>query len=142
MPINSTINLSDDYLPELTFLPETAVSIISVAEFNNFVILPDEEEISSDSDYVEIVTSNVSNANISDDYLPPDLVFSPESSISMISSAEFNNFVILPNEEEIPLDSNTQDFRLVMANILTISIDYLMQFNKDLISSGINTLFI
>lgn len=134
MPINSTLNTSDDYLPELTFLPETTVSIISVAEFTNFAILPDEDVIPSDLEYIEIVTSNNSSATISDDYLPPDLIFSPESEISMISSAEFNEFVVLPNEEEIPLDSNTQDFRLVMASILSFSIDYLMQFNKDLIS--------
>lgn len=131
----NVLSFSDDYFFSFDFSSESPLSILSSMNFSIFANLPEDDEASdiSDSETLESTMPINSTLNSSDDYLP-ELTILPESEISMISSAGFNDFIVLPNEEEIPLDSSTQDFRLIMASMLSSSIDYLMQFNKDLIS--------
>ena len=130
------LSFSDDYFFNFDFSSESPFSILSSMNFNILANLPDEDEASniSDSETLESTMPINSSTNISDDYIP-DLEISKESGISVLSVSNFDTNIINTDLEEANLtDDAPQDFRLVMASMLALSIDSLMQFNKDLIS--------
>ena len=123
----SALDFSNDYLFSYDYFTESSLSILSSMNFNIFAILPDEDEGSniSDSETFETYIPSVSAGNLSDDYLPPDIIFSPESSISMISTSEYTMFVPVPDDSEIASDLDTVEFILSEASFGNLSDDYL-----------------
>ena len=132
----SVLSFSDDYFFSFDFSSESPLAILSSMNFNIFANLPDDDEASniSDSETLESTMPVNSSVNPSDDYIP-DLELSKESPVSILSVSNFNTSIINTDLEDANLtDDAPQDFRLVMASILSLSIDSLMQFDKDLVS--------
>jgi hypothetical protein len=72
--------------------------------------------------------------NLSDDYVS-DLEISKESEVAVLSISNFSIDIANTDDESSDLsDEYSQDFRLTMASVLSLSIDSLFEFSKDLVS--------
>jgi len=129
------LSFSDDYVSALEISKESGVSLLSIAKFDMSMTSSDTETI-DDETGLNFLYTLFSNGilNLSDDYVS-DLEISKESEVAVLSISNFSIDIANTDDESSELsDEYSQDFRLTMASVLSLSIDSLFEFSKDLVS--------